>query len=300
MDVTEGWPYVPQGSTLSASIRLRTGEDINLSPILELPKPTLEVTVSANTSYSIYQSLGASEANKKDGSSIFDIVATTNISLDILNNANYSNLPVKVTYTTDSGQNSGELPYGTVGQLTTLAWQKHLLTASIAFDGETVSSSPLECHVTGLPYTAMPPSNKSKGHLWTEDQTNWGVEYFNWGDSEIEMYVDNATGSYIRIGSPVFHMPKNTIDIYVYISAHGYYNKGWLGETKKDVNVTVYATNNLYKSFSVAHNYGSYPGSEYLISDLSLDSSVAKIQIENSKLGGSYRLYIRSVRIEYR
>lgn len=301
MDVTEGWPYVPQSSTLLASIHLRTGEDIILSPTFELPKPVFEAVIaSANTSYSVYLSSGASEANTKDGSSIFDITAAVSISSDILNNENYSKLPVKVTYTTDGGGNSGELPYGTVGQLTALAWQKYLLTASIAFDGETVSSSPIDCHVTGLPYKATPPSNKLGGHSWTEDQTNWGVEYFNWGDSQIEMYVDNLTGSYIRIGSPIFHIPKNTIDIYVYMSAHGYYKKGWLSDTKNDVNTTVYVTNNLYKSISVAHNYGNYPDSEYLISDLSLDSSVAKIQIENSKLGGSYRLYIRSVRIEYR
>lgn len=56
-----------------------------------------------------------------DGSSII-AAATVNISSDILNNANYSNI-LKVTYTTDGGGDSGELPYGTVGILTDLAWQ---------------------------------------------------------------------------------------------------------------------------------------------------------------------------------
>ena len=114
------------------------------------------------------------------------------------------------------------------------------------------------------------------------------------------MYVDNLTGNYLRIGSPRFHIPENTIDINIYLSAHGYYHKGLISTTKNDINVCVYTTNNTYKSIKVAHNSGNYPESEYMIADLSLDRSVAKIQIENSHLGRNYRLYIRSVGILYR
>lgn len=300
MTVMEGWPYVPQGSTLSASIFLRTGETIFLpEAILEtIPQPEFTTTVSGNTSYSVYLDSGAETANTKDGSSIFDINATASIAPEILDNPNYSNL-LKVTYTTDSEQNSRELPYRTSTQFNSLPWQKHALSATVSFDGVRVTSSPLDCHVTGLPYRANPPSNSGE-HPWTEDQENWGVEYFNWRESEIEMYVDNLTGNYLRIGSPRFHIPENTIDINIYLSAHGYYHKGLIFTTKNDINVCVYTTNNTYKSIKVAHNSGNYPESEYMIADLSLDRSVAKIQIENSHLGGNYRLYIRSVGILYR
>lgn len=300
MEVTNGWPYVPQGSTLMASIHLQTGETINLTSVVmeEIPDPEFTATVSGNTSYSVYKNSGADAANTKDGSSIFDINATASIAPEILDNPNYSNL-LKVTYTTDSGQNSEELSYGASAQFNSLPWQKHALSATVSFDGVRVTSSPLDCHVTGLPYRANPPSNSGE-HPWTEDQENWGVEYFNWRESEIEMYVDNLTGNYLRIGSPRFHIPENTIDINIYLSAHGYYHKGLISTTKNDINVCVYTTNNTYKSIKVAHNSGNYPESEYMIADLSLDRSVAKIQIENSHLGRNYRLYIRSVGILYR
>lgn len=300
MDVTEGWPYVPQGSALTASIHLETGEMINLTAVEigEIPQPEFTAMVSGNTSYSVYLDSGAETANTKDGSSIFDINATASIAPEILDNPNYSNL-LKVAYTTDSGQNSGELPYGTSTQFYSLAWQKHALSATVSFDGVEKTSAAVDCHVTGLPYRANPPSNSGE-HPWTEDQENWGVEYFNWRESEIEMYVDNATGNYLRIGSPRFHIPENTIDINIYLSAHGYYHKGLISTTKNDINVCVYTTNNTYKSIKVAHNSGNYPESEYMIADLSLDRSVAKIQIENSHLGRNYRLYIRSVGILYR
>lgn len=153
MDVTEDWPYVPQGSSLMASIHLRTGEMINLTSATmdEIPQPEFISTVSANTSYSVYKNSGADAANATNGSSIFDINATANIASEILTNPNYSNL-LKVTYTTDSGQNSGELSYGTVTQFNSIAWQKHALKASISFDGVVKESNPIDCHVTGLPY----------------------------------------------------------------------------------------------------------------------------------------------------
>ena len=153
MDVTDGWPYVPHASSLVASIHLKTGEMINLTSVAieEIPDPKFTVAVSGNTSYSVYQNSGAEEANKKDGSSIFDINVTATIVPEISNNPNYSDI-LKVTYTTDSGQSSGELSFGTVTQFNSLAWQKHALSATVSFDGVEMISSPVECDVTGLPY----------------------------------------------------------------------------------------------------------------------------------------------------
>lgn len=111
MDVTDGWPYVPHASTLAASIHLKTGEMINLTSVAieEIPDPEFSTTVSANTSYSVYKSSGADAANTKDGSSIFDINATATIASEISGNSNYSDI-LKVTYATDSGQSTEELP----------------------------------------------------------------------------------------------------------------------------------------------------------------------------------------------
>lgn len=199
MDVTEGWPYVPQGSSLMASIHLSTGEMINLTSatIDEIPQPEFSSTVSANTSYSVYKNSGADAANATDGSSIFDINATANIASEILTNPNYSNL-LKVTYTTDSEQKSEELPYGTVTRFNSIAWQKHALKASISFDGIVKESNPIDCHVTGLPYVLKHPAND---YGWyTIDGSN--IKYNN--DC---IYLEAATSESI-VGSPAFHIPE--------------------------------------------------------------------------------------------
>lgn len=155
MAVTEGWPYVPQGSTLFASIHLKTGETVELTSAVleEIPQPEFTTTVSGSTSYSVYldPNQGAEVANTKDGSSIFDINATATIAPEISGNSNYSDI-LKVTYATDSGQSTEELPFGTTSELNSLTWQKHALTATVSFDGVEETSSPIECDVTGLPY----------------------------------------------------------------------------------------------------------------------------------------------------
>lgn len=154
MDVVSGWPYVPQGSTLSASVTLKSKDVIELpSATMEsIPLPTFTATVSGSTSYSVYKASGAAAANAIDGSSIVNISSSVSISSVISSNINYSNL-LKVVYTTDGGGNSGELPYTTDGvTLTGLAWQKHALTATVSFDGATATSASVDCDVTGLPY----------------------------------------------------------------------------------------------------------------------------------------------------
>lgn len=148
------WPYIPQGSTLSASVTLKSKDEISdlKGTFTSLPAPDFKVSVSAQTSYSVYKNEGAAAANEKNGSSIFDIGSTVKISDEILTNSNYANILPKVTYTTDTSKSSGELAYNaSVNNFTGLAWQKHVLTATATFDGAIASAS-IDCHVTGLPY----------------------------------------------------------------------------------------------------------------------------------------------------
>ena len=201
MTVEEGWPYVPQGSTLTASIHLQTGETIDITSAVleEIPQPEFTATVSGNTSYSVYldPNQGAEVANTKDGSSIFDINATATIAPEILEN--YSDL-LKVTYTTDSGQNSGELSYGTVSQFNSLAWQKHVLTATVSFDGVEITSSPLDCDVTGLPYV---PSAMVEAD-W--DLASWNCKYDN---GTIQLGGIMGSGECTATSKMVFYIPEN-------------------------------------------------------------------------------------------
>ena len=199
MDVTKGWPYVPQGSSLMASIHLSTGEMINLTSatIDEIPQPEFSSTVSANTSYSVYKNSGADAANATDGSSIFDINATANIASEILTNPNYSEI-LKVTYTTDSGQKSEELLYGTVTQFNPIAWQKHALTALISFDGVVKESNPIDCHVTGLPYV---PSAMI--------ETDWGFASGNVDYDNGVIQLGGGTGNATATSLMNFYIPEN-------------------------------------------------------------------------------------------
>lgn len=201
MDVTDGWPYVPHASTLAASIHLKTGEMINLTSVAieEIPDPEFMVAVSGNTSYSVYQNSGAEEANKKDGSSIFDINATATIASEISGNLNYSDI-LKVAYMTDSGQSSGELSFGTVTQFNSLAWQKHVLSATVSFDGVEKTSLPLDCHVTGVPYA---PSAMVEAD-W--NLASWNCEYNN---GSIQLGGIRGSGECTATSKLVFYVPEN-------------------------------------------------------------------------------------------
>lgn len=203
MAVTDGWPYVPQGSTLFAYIHLQTGETVELTSAVleEIPQPEFTATVSGSTSYSVYldPNQGAEVANTKDGSSIFDINATATIAPEISGNPNYSDI-LKVIYTTDSGQSSEELPFGTASELNSLAWQKHALTATVSFDGVEKTSSPVECDVTGLPYV---PSAMVEAD-W--DFASWNCKYEN---GIIQLGGVSGSGECTATSKMAFYIPEN-------------------------------------------------------------------------------------------
>ncbi|WP_455634705.1 DUF4493 domain-containing protein [Parabacteroides sp.] len=293
------WPYLPQGNyTLKYKYTLN-GEEVSeektKTATVVVPAPEFEVAFAPYTSYTKYTEGKIAEANRCENNKIYNVKASVNISNDLLTNAKYNG---SFTYAYEGTAENIASNSFDKGDLSVSEWKQYAVSASATFDGVTKEVAP-GVHITGLPYRAEPPRNTGE-HPWTEDQTNWGVEYFNWGDTEFNMYVDNLTGSYIRIGSPVFYMPQNKIDINIYMLAHGYYNKGWISETANNVTVRIYVGNDLYEEQTIAHNKGNYPASDYEVSGLSLDSSMAKVQIENRHLGGSYRLYMKSVRIEYR
>lgn len=201
MAVTEGWPYVPQGSTFVAYIHLQTGETVELTSAVleEIPQPEFTATVSGSTSYSVYKSSGADVANGTDGSSIFDINATVTIVSEISNNPNYSNI-LKVTYATDSGQSTEELPFGTASELNSLAWQKHALTATVSFDGVEKTSSPVECDVTGLPYVSSAMVEAD----W--DLASWNCKYSN---GTIQLGGARGSGECTATSKMAFYIPEN-------------------------------------------------------------------------------------------
>lgn len=226
MAVTDGWPYVPQGSTLFAYIHLQTGETVELTSAVleEIPQPEFTATVSGSTSYSVYldPNQGAEVANTKDGSSIFDINATATIAPEISGNSNYSDI-LKVTYATDSGQSTEELPFGTTSELNSLTWQKHALTATVSFDGVEETSSPIECDVTGLPYV---PSAMVEAD-W--DLASWNCEYNN---GTIQLGGVSGSGECTATSKMAFYIPDNIgVKVNTNVTLKSFRFIGWIHTT---------------------------------------------------------------------
>lgn len=192
MAIENNWPYLPQGNyTLKYSYTIDGNEvneeaTANEAKTVTMPLPTFNAEVSAQTSYSVYQSQGAVAANETDGSGIFNISLTTNISPDILGNEKYADL-LSATYSLDSGENSTEK--SPVFQ--NLQWGKRTLTASASFDSSKESTSSVECEVTGIPYkgdyTNQSPFNDTKNPwICVGSGEYWGergyilFEYYNY------------------------------------------------------------------------------------------------------------------------
>ncbi|MGM9758767.1 MAG: DUF4493 domain-containing protein, partial [Parabacteroides sp.] len=199
MTPTEGWPYIPQGSTLSTSVTLKAGDIIQLtnSSFSSLPLPTFGITVSGETSYSVYKQSGASEANQKDGSSIFNIGSTLKISKEILDK--YPELLSTITYSA-SGEKAIEANYGTNATISELSWKQHQLTASVTFDLSLVSSVSFPCDVTGLPYK---PINMI--------ETDWMFASWNckYQDGVIQLGNILDTGECTATSTMAFNIPNN-------------------------------------------------------------------------------------------
>ena len=231
MAIENEWPYLPQGNyTLKYSYTIDGNEVSEEATAAEtktitMPLPTFEAEVSAQTSYSVYTSQGATAANETDGSGIFDIATTTTISPDILNNEKYRDL-LSITYSLDSGESSTE--ESPVFQ--NLQWGTRKLTAFALFDGGNATAS-MECEVTGIPYKG---DYTSKSPF--EDSVNPWIsvgsgEYWNdHGYILFQYYFRTSYNCYVF--SPAFQLPDIT-DI-SYSTKVAYFTTG-LGNPSIDI-----------------------------------------------------------------
>lgn len=204
MEVVGNWTYLPQGDyTLKYSYTLdgeKVSEEETGAEIITMPLPTFEVEVSAQTSYSVYTSQGATAANETDGSGIFDIAATKTISPDILEK--YANL-LSISYSLNSGEST--TPESPIFQ--NLQWGKHTLTASVSFDGSNVTAS-MDCDVTGIPYYISFNGNTNPA--------NWTLS--NNGKSGDRLTLKRGDAYAL---SPKFNIPGD-INVSVNLNAYAY------------------------------------------------------------------------------
>lgn len=221
MTIENEWPYLPQGNyTLKYSYTIDGNEVSEEATAAEaktitMPLPTFEAEVSAQTSYKVYTSQGATAANETDGSGIFDIATTTTISTDILSNEKYSNL-LSVTYSLDSGESSTE--ESPVFQ--NLQWGTRKLTVFALFDGNNATSS-VDCEVTGIPFRHDFRTNSDVSAWTVIGDTKYEAD---WGQQILYTYFNQQ---YARMYSPRFYSPKEiniSYEIGAMYSTSGRYN----------------------------------------------------------------------------
>lgn len=282
MAVENDWSYLSQGNyTLRYSYTIdgnEVSEEVTEieAKTVTIPLPTFETKVSAQTSYSVYTSQGATAANGTDGSGIFDIATTMTISPDILEK--YANL-LSISYSLNSGEST--TPESPIFQ--NLQWGKHTLTASVSFDGSNVTAS-MDCEVTGIPYSFNFYNNES-----ALNNSNWTKVNVDYTISKCTIQYDGSNGYLI---SPNFHIPT---PLSVDYSIQAQYYRAWfinVSSKSIDLQVGVTSTNSSVATNYITHtckgdnntgkSYGTYTGTL----DLSSDFSYISFYHNNANVSG--------------
>ena len=155
-------------------------------------KPELSVTITALTSFSYYKGDGVARditaANLCEPYKVYaPTIKINGIATEILKNPNYSFVVSNSFNGTLSKNVDGVYSYN---DYTVNGYGAYSLTANVTFDG-TVRSGAKSVHITGLPYSAMPPT-----------QSDWSGTAAQWN------------GSYVRLQNKQtitksFHCPEN-------------------------------------------------------------------------------------------
>ncbi|WP_455997728.1 DUF4493 domain-containing protein [Phocaeicola barnesiae] len=283
MTIENDWSYLPQGNYTLRYSYIIDGNEVseettaNEAKTVTMPLPTFEAEVSAQTSYSVYTSQGATAANETDGSGIFDIATTTTISPDILNNEKYRDL-LSITYSLDSGESlTEESPV-----FQNLQWGTRKLTAFVLFDGSSVNSL-IDCEVTGIPYKG---DYTSKSPF--EDSVNPWIsvgsgEYWNdHGYILFQYYFRTSYNCYVF--SPAFQVP--TIVDVSYSTKVAYFTWGTaIGNQSIDIYTGVSdKTNDSVKDKTVSINR--------IKSNSNPEDNQFTIISDNTQIGNNYRVCI--------
>ena len=181
MNVLSGSSYLQQGDYDATVIIYMNDRTIEKTIPVTVPVPEYVVTVSAYTSYSKYREGLVSEANNCNAETIYDLQCSVNISDEILTIFNLRGCTVNLKKSGSSNAllsnaDSKKSKFFSNSALSDLDWGEYQLSAQVTFDGVTHLSSPITLHITGLPYTASPPSN-SVSHPWSGSANSWGSSF---------------------------------------------------------------------------------------------------------------------------
>ncbi len=205
MAKANGYDYLPQGTyTVSGTYTTLDGKVRTLtSNTATSPAPTFDVNVTGYTSYDCYkgtngQTASVSNANAKDGSSIYGMSASVTISADLMNDSKYSK---SFTYSYDQGAGVSISGNSTsIADKSGQSWAPHTLSASCTFDGKKVDSETRNLHVTGLPFYCPVPTSAT----WETDLNTGEARFDNDGlfirSTGLNEYARTKTGFYCPEG----------------------------------------------------------------------------------------------------
>ena len=192
------WPFLPGGKYILKGTATQNDSSIPLEEYqFTVPAtPDFTVTVTGTTTYDLYSNGDIEAANEADAESITGIeYSVSGIAQRLKDNKNYS---YKEELLLDNDDIKGRTSVS--GQ----SWDSHTLIAKVTFASKEITAQKY-CHITGLPYTAAPPTNTGS-HPWSGNAKSW-------------------EGSFVRLHkgtiTQTFHVP-NDINLSVYHEARIY------------------------------------------------------------------------------
>lgn len=200
IDKTSDWPYIPQGSSIEANVKLKAGNVLSLTNCaFNLPQPDFSVSVTGTTSYDKYVAGDISGANAMNAETIENIGASLKIDDALLTNSNYN---ASFALTLDDAEiGSKNTPSSiTYSDQTKQEWKTYTLKAIANFDGIEQSATK-DCYITGLPYK---PTNMIEND-WTF--ASWNCKYEN---NAIKLGGVSGSGECTATLKKAFQVPSNT------------------------------------------------------------------------------------------
>lgn len=193
----ENWPYLPLGE-YNVEYSFVNSNDKKITREISFnvtEAPRFSISNYAYTSFSYYKGDGVEKdieiANGLDNMTIYEPCITINgIDVKILKNSNYTFTPESSVTSGLIGRRENVITYNSYK---VASLQSYTLTGKVTFDGVSASSSKI-VYITGLPYTAAPPTS-----------SDWG------GNSSAYSW----TGEYVRLHKhtikKTFYCPENIL-----------------------------------------------------------------------------------------
>lgn len=226
LTAADGYPLLPAGDYQLTPFYRAFGQDVSLNSVnVNVTDPGVTITTAGTTSYDVYKSKGATDANDHTNTLIKGVSASINVHPDILDSfkmtfpAEASDIKYELSGTTSNVLNPGDL--------TRKTFTTHTMTVTAKVGVINVSATK-KFIITGLPYSA------------NFNTSNYLQDWYRGGgtilDSKAKRYAfPTKTDSYVI--SPAFYLPneEQSLNVLSTLSAYLY-----TGTAVRDINATIY------------------------------------------------------------